>query len=100
LRIERAEIGEGQDPVLHDAMQFREIRLARCRGGKTRIVGQIGSPHRPRPGRKSAGTDKARRDREVLAAAPHKERAVGCPEDRRLGAELGIVQIDMRRWTG
>jgi hypothetical protein len=46
LRIERADIGKGQNPGLHDAMQFREIRPARHRGRKTRVVRQIGAPHR------------------------------------------------------
>jgi hypothetical protein len=32
----------------------------------------------------------------MLAARSFKERAVGRPEDRRLVAEIGIVQIDMR----
>jgi hypothetical protein len=31
----------------------------------------------------------------VLAAGSGKERAVGRPEDRRLVAEIGVVQIDM-----
>jgi len=31
LCVECADIGKGQNPVLHDAMQFGEIRPARCR---------------------------------------------------------------------
>ncbi len=96
LRIECADIGKGQDPVLHDAVQFGEIRPARCRGRKARVVGEVGAPHRPQIGRKGARADEARRHCEVLAAWPCEERAVGRPEDRRLVAEIGIVQIDMR----
>jgi hypothetical protein len=55
LRIKGA--AEGQDPIPHDAMQFREIRPARPRGRKTRVVRQIGAPHRPQPGPKDPRAD-------------------------------------------
>jgi len=32
----------------------------------------------------------------MLATGSHKERAVGRPKDRRLDAEIRIIQIDMR----
>src|SRR4029077_8311970 len=47
LRVQSADITEGQDPGLHDMMQLREMQPARCRSSKARVVRKVGAPHGP-----------------------------------------------------
>jgi hypothetical protein len=95
LSVQRVHVPERPDPLLHDAVQRRQVAKAQLRSEEPGIAAEIRAAHGGQVEREGHAADQAHRTREWFAVRPLEERAVGRAEDRPLGTELGVGQVDV-----